>query len=107
MLRTWSPRRCSPLQPLEGRRIWFAGIGGAGLSGYALVAHAWGADVTGWDRKETPYLEPVRAAGIEVTIADEPPATPEGWETVVSTAYPRIAGTARAEFLAELAAQAQ
>ena len=95
------------MQPLAGRRIWFAGIGGAGLSGYALVARAWGAEVSGWDRKKTPYLAPVRAAGIEVTVADEPPAAPKCWETVVSTAYPGIAGTSRAEFLAELAAQAQ
>ena len=29
---TPSPRRCSRLQPLAGRRLWFAGIGGAGLS---------------------------------------------------------------------------
>ncbi len=84
------------------------GIGGAGLSGYALVAHAWGAEVAGWDRKETPYLEPVRAAGIPVTLADDPAPAPKGWETVVSTAYAgRVAGASRAEFLAELAAQAQ
>ena len=34
----------SPSQPLAGRRIWLAGIGGAGMSGYALLAHAWGAE---------------------------------------------------------------
>ena len=96
------------MQPLAGRRIWFVGIGGAGLSGYALVAGAWGAEVAGWDRKDTPYLEPVRAAGIPVTVTDEPPAAPEGWEAVVSTAYAgRVPGRTRAEFLAELAAQAQ
>jgi len=39
---------------LEGRRIWFVGIGGAGLSGYAVLAKAWGAEVAGWDRHETP-----------------------------------------------------
>ena len=49
--------------PLAGRRLWFVGIGGAGLSGYALLAHAWGAEVGGWDRVETPYLANVRAAG--------------------------------------------
>ena len=36
----------SPSQPLAGRRIWIAGIGGAGMSGYALLARAWGADKT-------------------------------------------------------------
>ena len=46
----------SPSQPLAGRRLWIAGIGGAGMSAYAFVAHAWGAEVAGWDRVETPYL---------------------------------------------------
>ena len=36
--------------PLEGRRLWFVGIGGAGLSAYAQLARAWGAEVGGWDR---------------------------------------------------------
>jgi UDP-N-acetylmuramate--alanine ligase len=92
---------------LEGRKLWFAGIGGAGLSAYALVARGWGADAAGWDRKETPYLEPVRAAGIPVTVSDEPPSAPEGYETVVSSAYPGVEGASRAAFLAELAAEAK
>ena len=88
---------------LDGRRFWFVGIGGAGLSGYALVAQAWGAEVAGWDRYETPYLEHVRAAGIPVTISPDPAAAPEGWETVVSTAFAGQAeGRTRADFLAEL-----
>ena len=28
----------SSSQPLTGRRIWIAGIGGAGMSAYAIVA---------------------------------------------------------------------
>ncbi len=52
------------LAPLAGRRIWIAGIGGAGMSAYALLAHAWGAEVAGWDRVETPYL--AHLDGIEV-----------------------------------------
>ncbi len=88
---------------LDSRRIWFVGIGGAGLSGYAVVARAWGAEVGGWDRVDTPYLERVRAAGIPVTIEPEPVAVPEGWECVVSTAFAgRVPGRSRAEFLAEL-----
>jgi UDP-N-acetylmuramate--alanine ligase len=93
------------LPELDGRRFWLVGIGGAGLSGYAVVADAWGADVSGWDRKETPYLEHVRAAGIPVTVSPEPPEPPPGAEVVVSTAYAgRVAGRSRAEFLAELVA---
>jgi UDP-N-acetylmuramate--alanine ligase len=93
------------LQPFAGRRIWFVGIGGAGLSGYALLAHAWGAEVGGWDRVETPYLANVRAAGIDVELSAEPVIRP-GWEPVVSSAFSgRVEGRTRAEFLAELVDQ--
>ena len=93
---------------LDGRRLWFVGIGGAGLSGYAVLAKAWGADVAGWDRYETPYLEHVRAAGIPVTVTEEIEGAPEGWEAIVSTAYvspdlvPGHGSKGRAEFLAEI-----
>ena len=93
---------------LEGRRIWFVGIGGAGLSGYAVLAKAWGAEVAGWDRHETPYLDHVRAAGIPVTISEQVEPAPDGFETVVSTAYMSECQAlghgpkSRAEFLAEL-----
>ena len=89
------------MPPLDGRRIWFVGIGGAGLSGYALLARAWGAEVGGWDRAATPYLAPLRDVLLE--LAPEP-VVPEGWpEVVVSTAYrDRVEGRSRAEFLAEL-----
>ena len=91
------------MRPLDGRKLFFVGIGGAGLSGYALLAQAWGAEVAGWDRYETPYLEHVRAAGIPVDIAEEIPRVPAGAETVVSTAFAgRAPGRSRAEFLAEL-----
>jgi UDP-N-acetylmuramate--alanine ligase len=91
------------LQPLRGRKLFFVGIGGAGLSGYALLAHAWGAEVAGWDRYETPYLEHVRAAGIPVEIAEQVAAAPDGAETVVSTAFAgQAAGRSRAELLGEL-----
>ena len=87
---------------LDGRKLWFAGIGGAGLSAYAVLAKSWGADVTGWDRVDTPYLRYVRAAGIDVAVADEP-APPPDREAIVSTAYAgRVEGRTRAEFLAEL-----
>ncbi len=87
------------MQPLAGRRLWFVGIGGAGLSSYAFLARAWGAEVGGWDRAETPYLR--QLDGVQLEIAPEP-VVPEGWETIVSSAYPSVAGTPRADFLAEL-----
>lgn len=90
------------MRPLAGRKIWFVGIGGAGLSGYAIMAKAWGAEVGGWDKVETPYLLHVREAGIPVEIQAEPVSPPD-WEVVVSTAFAeRVHGRSRAEFLAEL-----
>ena len=87
---------------LAGRKLWFAGIGGAGLSAYGVLAHAWGAEVAGWDPHETPYLQHVRAAGITVEVS-EAPSPPEGYEVIVSTAFAdRVPGKARAELLAEL-----
>ena len=35
---------------MTGRKLWFVGIGGAGLSAYAQLARALGAEVGGWDR---------------------------------------------------------
>ena len=91
--------------PLSGRTLWFVGIGGAGLSAYAIVARAWGANVAGWDRNETPYLRHVREAGIPVTLARDPPPSPLESEVVVSTAYAGVVeGKTRAEFLRELVA---
>jgi UDP-N-acetylmuramate--alanine ligase len=91
-----------PSRPLEGRRLWFAGIGGAGLSSYALLAREWGAEVRGWDRVGTPYLEHL-PPDIDVLIADEVPLPPPDWEAIVSTAFAgRVAGKPRAELLAEL-----
>jgi len=71
------------------------------MSAYALLARAWGAEVRGWDRARTPYLEQLE--GIDVEISDEPSGPPDGWEAFVSTAFAgRVPGKARAELLAEL-----
>jgi UDP-N-acetylmuramate--alanine ligase len=87
--------------PLEGRKLWLVGIGGAGMSAYAALARAWGAEVRGWDRVRTPYLD--QLGSIEVEISDDPPAPPDGWEMFVSTAFaPHVRGKSRAELLAEL-----
>jgi len=94
----------SPSQPLAGRRIWIAGIGGAGMSGYALLARAWGAEVAGWDRAETPYLRHLEDVAVEISA--EPPTPPPGWEAYVSTAFAgRVDGRPRADLLAELVEQ--
>jgi UDP-N-acetylmuramate--alanine ligase len=86
--------------PLTGRRFYFVGVGGAGLSAYANFARLWGAEVRGWDVRETIFLEALD--GIDVDIGGEP-APPAGWEVVVSTAHTgRVEGRSRAELLAEL-----
>src|SRR5262249_29262815 len=77
-----SPRSSSRLRALEGRRLWFVGIGGAGLSAYAQLARAWGAEVGGWDRTDTPYLEPLRVLDVRLELGPEP-VVPAGWEAVV------------------------
>src|SRR5919198_2590604 len=73
-------------RPWAGRRLHFVGIGGAGMSGLALVARSLGAGVTGSDRAESPYMEPLRAEGIEPAIGHDAAHVPEGAEVVVSTA---------------------
>jgi UDP-N-acetylmuramate--alanine ligase len=71
---------------MDGRRLHFIGIGGAGMSGLALVARALGAEVTGSDRAESSYVDRLRAAGIEPAIGHDAANLPEAAEVVVSTA---------------------
>jgi UDP-N-acetylmuramate--alanine ligase len=89
-------------EPLAGRRLYFVGIAGSGMSAYANVARALGAEVRGWDAHETIFSETLD--GIDVDLGGEP-RPPDGFEVIVSTAHrDRIAGTPRAAFLAELVA---
>ena len=50
---------------MGGRRLHFIGIGGAGMSGLALVCQELGATVSGSDRADSSYMERLRAAGLE------------------------------------------
>jgi UDP-N-acetylmuramate--alanine ligase len=68
------------------RRLHFIGIGGAGMSGLALVCARLGATVTGSDRSDSSYMERLRVAGLEPMIGHEAANLPEGAEVVVSTA---------------------
>jgi UDP-N-acetylmuramate--alanine ligase len=89
-----------PAAELARRQIYFVGIGGSGLSAYANIARAWGAEVAGWEARETIFLETL--AGVDVDLGDEP-RPPVGWEVVVSAAHThRADGRSRADFLAEL-----
>jgi UDP-N-acetylmuramate--alanine ligase len=71
-----------------GRSLHFIGIGGAGMSGLALVAQALGARVSGSDRSDSSYCARLRAAGIEPAIGHDATNLPREAEVVVSTAIP-------------------
>ena len=88
--------------PLTGRRLYFVGIGGAGLSAYANFARSWGAEVRGWEARDTIFLESLHDVAVDVGGNPSPPA---GFEVVVSAAHTgRVDGRARADFLGELVA---
>ena len=55
---------------LAGRRLYFVGIGGSGMSAYANIARALGAEVRGWDLRETIFMGSL--AGIEVDVGGDP-----------------------------------
>ena len=68
----------------------FIGIGGAGMSGIALVLHERGCKVTGSDLKASHYVRELEAAGVEVHVGHEA-ATIDAVEPeviVTSTAIP-------------------
>jgi UDP-N-acetylmuramate--alanine ligase len=68
------------------RRLHFIGIGGAGMSGLALVCAELGASVTGSDRSGSSYMERLRMAGLDPIVGHSAANLPEGAEVVVSTA---------------------
>jgi UDP-N-acetylmuramate--alanine ligase len=68
------------------RRLHFIGIGGAGMSGLALVCAELGVAVSGSDRADSSYMERLRAAGLEPVVGHDAANLPDGAEVVVSTA---------------------
>lgn len=68
----------------------FVGIGGAGMSGIALVLHERGCKVTGSDLKSSYYVRELEAAGIEVHVGHAASTIDEVQPQVVvtSTAIP-------------------
>ncbi len=75
-------------KPFAGRQLHFIGIGGAGMSGLALVAADLGATVTGSDRADSTYTARLREHGIEPATGHDASNLPTGAEVVVSTAIP-------------------
>ncbi|MGH2834578.1 MAG: UDP-N-acetylmuramate--L-alanine ligase [Solirubrobacteraceae bacterium] len=109
----------SSTKPWEGRQIHFVGVGGAGMSGYARVAYALGASITGSDRAETPYLSRLREEGVlDAAIGHDAANLPSGsgveivYSSAVAAENPeRVAARERglpdrprAELLGELSA---
>src|ERR687897_3460037 len=102
---------------MKGRRFHFIAIGGAGMSGLALVCSRLGAQVTGSDRAESSYMERLRAAGLEPHLGHDAQLVPPDAEVVISTAIgddnPELARARergqrvmhRGELLAELCAE--
>jgi UDP-N-acetylmuramate--alanine ligase len=70
------------------RRLHFIAIGGAGMSGLALVCHRLGASVTGSDRAESSYVRRLRGEGVEPRIGHDADSVPEDAEVVFSSAIP-------------------
>ena len=104
-----SKARSSP-PAFAGRRLHFVGIGGAGMSGLALVAHALGAEVTGSDRASSPYTERLHERGIKSVIGHAAGNLPPDAEVVYSTAVPasnpeRVAAAGRELHRSQLLAQ--
>src|SRR5438093_576666 len=104
---------------VTGRRLHLVGMGGAGMSAYALAADALGAHVTGSDRAWSPYAERLlEQTGIRTTVGHRAENVPDGddVEVVHSTAIPpdnpeRVAARERglpdrprADLLGEIAA---
>jgi len=89
-------------RPWAGRRLHLVGLGGAGMSGYARVALALGARVSGSDRADSPGLAALRDLGVEVHVGHDAANVPagDGVEVFHSTAIPlsnpeRVAAHAR------------
>jgi len=72
--------------PFADRSFHFIGIGGAGMSGLALVAKALGARVSGSDRADSAYTAKLRGQGIEPAIGHDGANLPPDAEVVISTA---------------------
>jgi UDP-N-acetylmuramate--alanine ligase len=112
-----SARERSSTDVFADRRIHFIGIGGAGMSGLALVCSRLGGAVTGSDRADSSYMERLRRAGLEPAVGHDAGNLPAGAEVVVSTAIgadnPELARAhelgltvrTRGELLAELCAR--
>ena len=70
------------------RRLHFIGIGGAGMSGIALVLHRRGYEVTGSDLKPSRYTGLLEEAGMTVSLGHDPGNLDHPDVVVISSAIP-------------------
>jgi len=95
---------------LAGRRFWFVGICGDGMSALALLAAGLGAEVGGSDLRRSRFSPLLGEAGIEVVIGEQRAEhVPAGAEVVYSSAVPldnpEVAAAERALHRGELLAE--
>jgi UDP-N-acetylmuramate--alanine ligase len=67
------------------KKIYFIGIGGIGMSALARYFRFHGADVSGYDRTETPLTRALEKEGIAVHYVEDPDGIPKDVELVVYT----------------------
>jgi UDP-N-acetylmuramate--alanine ligase len=99
-----------PGRELEGRRFWFVGICGDGMSALALLGAGLGAEVGGSDLRRSRFSPLLDAAGIDVVIGEQRAENvPAGAEVVYSSAVPldnpEVAAAERAVHRGELLAE--
>lgn len=78
-----------PGAELAGRRFWFVGICGDGMSALALLAAGLGAEVSGSDLRPSRFTPLLEAAGLEIVFGEQRAENvPPGVEVVYSSAVP-------------------
>lgn len=71
-------------------KVYFAGIGGIGMSALARFFKQLGADVSGYDKTETPLTRQLMLEGIRVHYQDQPSMVPQDADLYIYT--PAIPG---------------
>ena len=79
----------SPLDLSAPRQVHVVNVGGAGMSAVATLLAEMGHAVSGHDVADTPFVAPLLALGVQVTVGPDRPPLPETTDVVVtSTATP-------------------
>ena len=81
-----SPTREIRTDPdFRGRNVHFAGVGGSGMSGLALMVRRRGARCSGTDSADGPVVEELRASGMAVSVG-ESDALPASCDLLIASA---------------------